>query len=67
MEQTDGEEGREVKETEEGKCGNCAHGKQKLIRDEDSGFVLCAFMKPWKWIAQRMPCQFDPVRWKRSG
>lgn len=49
------------------KCGNCAHGEPKLIKGEDSGFVLCAFKKPWQWIAQRLPCRFDPSRWERRS
>lgn len=62
--------GRRLKEerTAERSCGTCAKGVDKLIKGENSGFVLCEFFPRWTWIAQKEPCQFTPPKWEpRSG
>jgi hypothetical protein len=51
----------------EEKCGDCAHGETKLIKGEDTGFVLCEFTSRAHWYAGRLPCQLTPPRYERRA
>lgn len=50
---------------EEPKCGNCSKAESVVIKGEATGFVRCELRKRYEWLAARMPCQFNPVRWSR--
>lgn len=56
----------DAKTVEEG-CGNCARGEKVILKERDTGFVTCFYGQKWEWIAGRMPCSLNPVRYERRA